>query len=297
MKFVADKNQINRMQVCFGILITPMGVFIFSLIIIFILGLLGFLVNFDRHIFGHRNSHMLLYALFNMDWEGNIPTAFSAMGIVFSALIFFLLSKTEKNDHGQWYVHYVCLGWMFAFLACDEILGFHEQISDIISRDLHIASSLVLGTVLFAIVIVPLGVVFCWRWLLVLPPRVTLVMILSAAIYLLGAVGMEVVGISYAKEVGGKNNLTYQMFAIIEETLEMIGIAIFNYALLTLLLWQKRQDMLRKVPYAITGAASGWVLTLLKPGEMGLLPAEEAVDGLDRDMTGRPGAHAAGLLR
>jgi hypothetical protein len=279
MKYVIDENRTKKTKPYITILITPMRVFIFLLIIIFILCLLGFFVNFDRYIIGNvGHAHMLLYAMYNLDGEANIPTAFSAIDIAFSSVLLFFLYKDEKAYRGRWYFHYLCLGLVFLFLSCDEVFRFHEQISDIVSRDLHTTSPLVFGTVLFAMVMVPLIVVFYWRWLLVLPLRVSLVMIFSAAIYLLGAVGVEVMGISYAMEVGGKTNLTYQMFALIEETLEMIGIAIFNYALLKLLLWQERQRLLSLRPYATMGAESGWVLALLKPGETRLLPGEEAAD-------------------
>lgn len=93
-------------------------------------------------------------------------------------------------------------------------------------------------------ILLPLLVVFFWRLLLALPRRIALEMILCAVIFLMGAVGMEIVGIGYAQAQGTKADLKYQMFAIIEETLEMVGVAIFNYTLLKLLLRQKRQILL-----------------------------------------------------
>jgi hypothetical protein len=113
------------------------------------------------------------------------------------------------------------------------------------TRHLHIQSLLALGTVLLAMVILPLIVVFFGQLLLALPRQIALVMILSAAIFLAGAVGMEVVNIGYARVQGTKATLMYQMLALIQEALEMMGIALFNYALLELLLGQTRQVLLR----------------------------------------------------
>jgi transposase IS66 family protein len=51
-----------------------------------------------------------------------------------------------------------------------------------------------------------------------------------------------------------------------------------------------------RTPYAITG----WVPefeVLLEPGEIGLLPVEEAADGINQDMIGRHGAQTTGLFQ
>lgn len=235
-----DKVHASDTPVRFGVTISPATVLKFLLAVIFVLSLCGFFVNYNRYVLDGTNARRL-YALFNMDWEGNIPTVFSAIELFCSALLLFALCKSENHYGGQWRFHYRSLGIGFLFLSCDEVLKLHERLSDIIARYLHTKSLLTLGTVLLALVSMPLIGVFFWRWLLALPRRIALVMILSAVIYLAGVVGMEVVSIGYAKVQGTKANLMYQMLAIIEETLEMIGIAIFNYALLELLLWQKRQ--------------------------------------------------------
>jgi hypothetical protein len=54
---------------------------------------------------------------------------------------------------------------------------------------------------------------------------------LAAVLYIGGAVGFELVGGYYA-ELHGEKNLTFNLIATVEETLEMTGIVLFNYALL-----------------------------------------------------------------
>jgi hypothetical protein len=54
---------------------------------------------------------------------------------------------------------------------------------------------------------------------------------IAAALYIGGAVGLELVGGRYA-EMHGLKNLTYSMIATAEETLEMAGVIVFIYALL-----------------------------------------------------------------
>jgi hypothetical protein len=50
------------------------------------------------------------------------------------------------------------------------------------------------------------------------------------------------------------------------------------------------------VERAITGLKCGSGSALLEPGEIGLLPAEEATDRIDQDMIGRHRAQTTGLF-
>jgi hypothetical protein len=73
-----------------------------------------------------------------------------------------------------------------------------------------------------------------------LPPRFGGLFILSAVLYVGGAVGMEMPGAAYF-EVHGKHNFTYQSITIVEETLEMLGAALFAYALMGFIAQQHRK--------------------------------------------------------
>jgi hypothetical protein len=66
-------------------------------------------------------------------------------------------------------------------LLCDELAGFHERVGDIVAEQLRTASLLALGSVLLAVVILPPLAAFVWPWLLVLPRRITRMMILTLA--------------------------------------------------------------------------------------------------------------------
>jgi hypothetical protein len=53
----------------------------------------------------------------------------------------------------------------------------------------------------------------------------------AATLFLGGALGVELVGSRYAEFHGGEN-LTYNIIATVEESLEMAGVIVFIYALL-----------------------------------------------------------------
>jgi hypothetical protein len=56
--------------------------------------------------------------------------------------------------------------------------------------------------------------------------------LVSGATFISGAIGFELFGGRHL-ELHGNNNATYALFQTCEETLEMLGIALFIYTLLT----------------------------------------------------------------
>jgi hypothetical protein len=67
-----------------------------------------------------------------------------------------------------------------------------------------------------------------------LPAQTRRAFVLAGAIYIGGALGMEMIDGLYASLYGEKN-LTYAFLTTIEETLEMLGIVVFLHTLLTYL--------------------------------------------------------------
>lgn len=82
----------------------------------------------------------------------------------------------------------------------------------------------------FSLLVLLLAVTY-WRFLLHLPFRSRMLFLTSAVVYVGGALGMEMVGGWYAQNYGS-GNLSYVAIATLEETLEMLGVVIFIYALL-----------------------------------------------------------------
>jgi hypothetical protein len=70
-----------------------------------------------------------------------------------------------------------------------------------------------------------------FRFFLTLPLRLKKLMVLSALIFLSGAVGLEIVGGMIASSPNMSNSL-YAIVTTIEETLELLGASVLVYALL-----------------------------------------------------------------
>ncbi len=64
-----------------------------------------------------------------------------------------------------------------------------------------------------------------------LPTSIFRLFALSAAVYIGGAIGMEMVG-GYIADYYGIRNFAYSVVTTIEETMEMTGLGLFAYSLL-----------------------------------------------------------------
>ena len=73
-----------------------------------------------------------------------------------------------------------------------------------------------------------------------LPGRTRLLFILAAGVFLTGALGVEMVSGWWA-DPHGEDNLVYALIISVEECCEMLGVAIFIYALYQRLLGQVRE--------------------------------------------------------
>jgi hypothetical protein len=167
---------------------------------------------------------------FRFDAEMNIPTLFSSLALALSASLLLVISVAHKKL-GSSHLLWAGLAVIFMFLTIDETSSFHERLSEPIRQSLNTS-----GLLYFAWVI-PYGIaltVFCllyFRFLLNLPRKTMTLFVASSAIYVSGALGLEMISALHA-EIYGIENLAYQLITTVEESLEMTGIVIFIYALL-----------------------------------------------------------------
>lgn len=171
-----------------------------------------------------------LVPLFSLGSDGNLPTYFSSLVLFFSGLMLLALAVAElrNREHDGWY--WVGLSLVFAFLAIDEMLQLHERLTE------PMRTVLGTGGLLFYAWIVPYGlgtlvlVTIYWRFLWRLPRDTAWLMLLSGAIFVGGAIGVEMLGGLVFERIGSINPV-YVGLQTIEEVLEMSGIVLFLYAI------------------------------------------------------------------
>ena len=183
-------------------------------------------------------SGFLMVQLFWIDSELNIPTWYSTVTLLASALLLGLIAKMRRRDGDPYSTHWTVMAFIFVFLALDEGAQIHERMVGPVrwvlersplpsSTFLEVGPAWVVLGALFVLVFVFIFL----KFLLHLPARIRNLMVLSGAIFVTGALGFEILSHSHAV-VHGQENAVYALLATVEETLEMLGIALFIYTLL-----------------------------------------------------------------
>jgi len=193
------------------------------------LSLISRLLSDHGTLFGELN-------IFNVDAEKNIPTFYSAIALLIASTLLFFITATHKKMNDP-YISWAILAILFLFLSIDEISSIHESLT-LPTRNLFDTS----GLLYFAWVI-PYGIALIifvcayLKFLLSLPKHIMILFITSGIIFIMGAIGFELLGGREA-ELNGKQGLLYAIFYTCEEFFEMIGIALFIYTLLTYIVTQ-----------------------------------------------------------
>ena len=180
------------------------------------------------------DSYKCFSLFFFIDGEGNLPAIYSTLLFLLNAGFFLMVAKAagRAGDAGRiWLV----LSFVFVFLALDESISIHERLIDPLREAWNVTGIFYyawiipygIGVVLLAICTFPTF----WR----LPKKIRFWFGLSAAIYLLGVIGLEMVSGQYLVLMNEKKDIVWILMVTLEETLEMAGLIILAYAQLSLL--------------------------------------------------------------
>lgn len=173
-----------------------------------------------------------LTMLFDLDHEANIPTLFSVLLFAAGGVLLLVAYRTALNEgRRQW--QWRLLAFVFFFLALDEGSQIHEKCIEAVHRlmgGIPHASLTYAWVIPYGLAVVGLGIIMA-PFLLKLRKRTLWLFVISGAVYIGGALITEMLE-GAATADGGETSLFYLLLNTKEETLEMIGLALFNYALL-----------------------------------------------------------------
>jgi hypothetical protein len=186
---------------------------------------------------GHRTTMTWWMAMFNLDREQNVSTFYQGITIFFCVLGLTAIGLHKWRQRDSFRFHWLGLAGIFLVLSLDEMCALHNQLETVMSRggkqEYHGVwhySWIIPGLGFVAVV----GLAYLW-FVFRLPRRTCIGMIVAGAIYVGGAVGMEMVGGWVADRYYGGNaseNLACALLANLEEFMEMLGIAVFLFTLL-----------------------------------------------------------------
>ncbi len=208
------------------------NVFILVILALLLANLAGVVL---KHIFDYEYA-MGLVPLFDFNTEQNIPTLFSSLLLLLASLSSLLMvAVTLQEDR----ISYAWIGMflLFLFLSIDESAAIHERLGAV--RNLFGESAgfskVWLSYYLAAAVIIS---AFYAQFVFKLPAQTRNLLLVSAACYLGGAAGVELLGARYAASHGSEG-VIYALFYSVEETLEMLGIVLYVYTVLSYLVTSK----------------------------------------------------------
>jgi len=166
---------------------------------------------------------------FSVSSEGKLPTWFSGLALVACGAVLAVIALDRFRARDSSRFHWGLLSGIFFYISFDEVTHVHEEIGPVFGNALGTTGFLAGWVVPGMIVLSVVGVIY-FRFLLTLPRRSRTLFITAAAIYIGGALGMELVGSIYQENF--PRDIGYGIIATIEEVGEMFGIVVFLYALL-----------------------------------------------------------------
>jgi len=193
----------------------------------------------DSTITGSQAFKGYVTGMFSFDVEKNIPSYFSTITFLISAILLFGISSQVKSSNQplnfrKWYL----MGCTFVWLALDELFSLHELLikptriflKNMLQQEnlgfLHFAWVLP-----YVLLFVFMGLYF-YKFIFGLPRKTLINFIAAGVVFITGAVGLEMVGGYYVSSGGNELNMTYKLCTVLEEVLEILGIIIFIYSLI-----------------------------------------------------------------
>jgi hypothetical protein len=159
----------------------------------------------------------------SLSYESNVPTWFSSSVLLACAVA----AGVIANDRPAWHRHWWGITAMLAWMSLDEAAEIHEHLGGLIGTT---------GVLYFDWVIPAAGVVAAvaviyWPFVRALAPRSRTRLVIAAAVYLGGALVMEL-PLGWWTEQRGTEGLGYGLIDWVEETLEMVGAVLALVALI-----------------------------------------------------------------
>ena len=194
------------------------------------------LLSLAAYLFSHYTGHGKLLGLIpflDVSEEQSLPTYFSSLNLLLSSLLLFALYLIARREGFTRYRYWLYLSLLFLLLSVDEASSIHEKFTQLqkytgVLIPVIQTHSWILYGVLFTVV----AGVFFIPLLVSLPARTALLMVLAGVIFLGGAIGIETLGAWFRyKNLAGHHDLIDNIRRLVEESLEMYGIALFNCTL------------------------------------------------------------------
>src|ERR671938_701566 len=212
--------------------VTPrvlLAVFVPAIVLLNVANAIAVFLYHHRHHHGGR-----FFQEFSLDREANVPSWFSSALLLTAAAMLALVALDALGRKARWGRHWAGLSVVFVVLSLDETAEIHERIGSWLRAHLSLHGPLhYAGVIPMLALALFVGIAYV-QFLVALPASTRLGILVSAAIYVSGAAGIEAISGWWAEGHGSKST-GLLVLSTFEENLEMIGTTLFILVVLAYL--------------------------------------------------------------
>jgi len=180
--------------------------------------------------------HTRTLQLLDLNEERSFGTIFSVAVLVANAGLLTIFAFAARRSGGlgsresSWWAG---LAVLFLFMSADEVFGIHESLIDPLRQSLHPSGALHFAWVVpYTALVVTVAALYT-PFLLRLPRETAIRLVIAGAVYVGGAIGMEMVAGKMEESHGYAGRaLPMETEYLVEESMEMLGAIYFLTALL-----------------------------------------------------------------
>jgi hypothetical protein len=164
-------------------------------VLVLVLVAVGAVANVMIYNVAPSTDHALAAVMkrFDLGHEPSIPNWYSSLALLAASVLLAVIAKAEKivRSPESWY--WAALSGVFFFLAVDEAVQIHEMAGSPVREFLNTGGALFFAWVIPYSVLVLLVGMFFLRFLIRLDSRTRRLFLLSAVLFVSGAIGIELI--------------------------------------------------------------------------------------------------------
>src|ERR671938_1885834 len=207
--------------------------------------LAGLAARFAMYMWG-QEGYLEALRIFDVGEERSIPTWFESIQFLLCSVLLAVIAFAKKQRNDRYSLHWSVLSIILLLLSLDEVASIHEAIGQQSERLLHSTTGLTPGGAIKFFWVVP-GAIFVFivllaylRFLADLPRSTRYSFLFAGALFVLGALGLEMLSAQVSSSSEGIANffgsavpkIMIGLQTCVEEMFEMLGLTAFIYALL-----------------------------------------------------------------
>lgn len=193
----------------------------------------SFLGQMLMHLSPDLPGRMTFSTQFDVDREQSLPTLFSIFLHLAASLSAAMVAWTLRQQVLPQVRAWLMVSAVFVLTMIDEQVGNHEKLIQPLRARFDASGGFHYAWVIVGIPVAGLLTLIFLRPVLALPRDIRKLVVLSAALFLGGALGAEMLGGAYVSAGNSLHSLGMEPFLHLEEGLEMVGLSTFIYALLS----------------------------------------------------------------